>query len=363
MNPRTLKFKNWVDLNESQDKVADAVKSVIGTDFYVIPDFPSFRSEDRPIEPFTTLFASKNADSFAINYGTNGKLHSIDIWRGENPKPKTIDANGASLEDLLSNVSDDLKEGLLNELKNPDKSDYEYSDPKTIFNDLAIYVDMVIDGDQPALLLTGTTGSGKSKTINQRLDAAGMVKGKDYVIIKGKSTPVAVYIALYENNGKLVIFDDCDSVLKDDDAVLILMGALESEKVREISWKSGKPIKNEEGKNVPQSFDFNGRVIFVSNIPMRRMPDPLKGRAFNLEVAISPTDMLDLITKKMKEIMPEESMGLKKVALSTIKLVAEKNPDVQINFRTFIKAARILKKVSGDLQTAKRLIVQQCSYK
>jgi cellulose synthase/poly-beta-1,6-N-acetylglucosamine synthase-like glycosyltransferase len=349
-----------VSLNESLN-VVSTVKEIVAEPLYVIPDFPAHNpGNNRKIDPNVTLFANKQGNSFAINT-VSGRPHSIDVWIGTDPVPKTIKVD-KDIKQLLGDVAEEIVESLLQESR-PSPEDYEYSDPETIFDDLSIYIDMVIDGEQPALLLTGTSGSGKSKTIEDRLAAANKVEDRDFVIIKGKSTPGAVYVGLYENNGKLVIFDDCDSVLKSDDAVSVLMGALDSKDVRKISWKSKTPIKNEEGKIIPQSFDFKGQVIFVSNIPMKNMPDALKTRAFNLEVAISPSDMLKLLTNKMKDIMPKESMGTKKVALHTIKRVAEKNADVQINFRTFIKAVKILKKVQNDFTVAQRLIVQQCSYK
>ena len=35
-------------------------------------------------------------------------------------------------------------------------------------------------------------------------------------MVKGYSTAKGLYRTLFENNGMVIIFDDCDSILKDD---------------------------------------------------------------------------------------------------------------------------------------------------
>jgi hypothetical protein len=58
------------------------------------------------------------------------------------------------------------------------------------------------------------------------------------------------------------VFDDCD-IWDDQDAVNILKGALDSSKVRRISYNKDSRILREEG--VPNSFNFNGSIIFITN--------------------------------------------------------------------------------------------------
>ena len=60
------------------------------------------------------------------------------------------------------------------------------------------------------------------------------------------------------------MFDDCDSILMDELSLNILKGALDSGKSRRISWKAESHKLRSEG--VPNSFTFNGSVIFITNL-------------------------------------------------------------------------------------------------
>jgi hypothetical protein len=60
----------------------------------------------------------------------------------------------------------------------------------------------------------------------------------------------------------VLVFDDCD-IWDDQDAVNVLKGALDSGKKRRISWNKDSRLLRDEG--VPNTFDFNGSIIFITN--------------------------------------------------------------------------------------------------
>ena len=273
-------------------------------------------------------------------------------------KPKKHEAE-ISMDDSINKAEKELE-------KVEGDGDYEYGDPDTMFEDLRKYTRMVIQGPpegQAAMLVTGQAGLGKTYITKDEINKSGLEKGKDWVKVKGKTTPAALYLSLYRHNGKLIIYDDCDSVFKDDDACLILKGALDTDPdERTINWDTAREIKDPDtGKIVPRSFDFNGRVIFLSNKSLKSIDKAIKSRAFCFEVALSPKDMIAYIEKKLPAMMPDESMTTKKIAFNTIKAVAQTDKRVQINMRTVGKAVAILKSVD-DLGDAKRLIRQQCRW-
>lgn len=199
-------------------------------------------------------------------------------------------------------------------------------------------------------------------TIEQEIKKAGLKKNVDYFHAKGKATAAGMYQVLWENNGKLILFDDMDSIFKDDNAVNILKGALDSGDVREISWLSSRPLKNADGELIPQQFDFTGRVIFISNLAQRDVDPAIKTRSFVIEVALSPQDMVRYLQGILKFIMPYERLSLKQKALDKIWSIAQANPKVQVNARTLMKTVKILVNTE-DSKVADRLIEQQCSYK
>ena len=405
-------FKLWEAEHEANRSKSAVIKKVNDTikNLYMVPDLKKFSREGEP-DQMATVFSDAEGYSFALNFA-GGNLYSIDFWAPNSKKPEsTLYMEDQDLDYVISNLGSIMKNpkpGLvelsesiltLNEFKGPKKSlildkpesskekvddkgaiaidkkikqenkkepEYDYGDRETIFEDLRTYIKLVIKGDQPALLITGSPGIGKSFIVNDEIKKANFVKGKDWVKVKGKSSAAAMYISLFKNNGKLIIYDDCDSIFEDEDGVNTLKGALDSaEEEREITWGSAKPIKDPEtGKQIPSTFLFSGRVIFISNIALKNFKKigAIKSRSFVLEVALSPQDMVKYIEEKLPEIKKNEPMSLKKTAMNTIKSVATTNEDIQLNMRTVLKAIVILKNVS-DLTVAKRMIIQQCSYK
>jgi len=85
----------------------------------------------------------------------------------------------------------------------------DYADPEFVFQDLDVLVKLVAEGKITSLLITGKPGTGKSYSTIKKLNEYGE-EGKFYVYNKGVSTPLALYRLLYENNGKVIVFDDCD---------------------------------------------------------------------------------------------------------------------------------------------------------
>jgi hypothetical protein len=80
---------------------------------------------------------------------------------------------------------------------------------------------MVVCGVTPSLIVTGEGGLGKTHTVNSTIQQGGM-QPSEYTTFKGYSTARGLYNTLFDHNGKLIIFDDCDSVLEDKIAVNIL---------------------------------------------------------------------------------------------------------------------------------------------
>jgi len=214
-------------------------------------------------------------------------------------------------------------------------------DPAVMFTNLERLTRMVGRGVQPSLLVTGGAGLGKTYIIKKTLSDMGLVESTDFVHFKGRATAAGLFITLYENSDKILVLDDCDSVFKDDDAVNILKAALDSYDTRHISYLSAKPIKDFDGNPVPRSFEFTGKVIFISNIPQRGMDEAIKSRSFVADISMTTKQMFERIDQLMDTLEPTMSKEIKNQALTIMKDLSEKYDGVEINLRSFIKAARI----------------------
>jgi len=94
-------------------------------------------------------------------------------------------------------------------------------------------VNMVAQGTQASVVICGPGGLGKSHTVMSALKAKGFqditladegaVKArKSYTVVKGYSTAKGLYRLLWENKDGVLVFDDCDSVLKDPVSLSLL---------------------------------------------------------------------------------------------------------------------------------------------
>ena len=122
-------------------------------------------------------------------------------------------------------------------------------------------------GDIRAMIVSGPPGVGKSFGVEKVLgyhDLFATIANdsslKKYEIVKGAIGELGMYQKLYEYRHKknVVVFDDCDAVLKDPVALNLLKGALDSGKKRKISWLSESRILRDEG--IPNSFST---TIFI----------------------------------------------------------------------------------------------------
>jgi hypothetical protein len=147
------------------------------------------------------------------------------------------------------------------------------------------------------MIVSGPPGVGKSFGVEQQLEKAATfdrIAGKPlkYEIVKGAMTALGLYATLFKHSDKnhVLVFDDCDSVLMDDLALNILKAALDSGKRRRIYWNSDSSMLRREG--IPDSFDFNGSCIFITNIKF----DHLKSKKLqdHLEALQSRCHFLDL---------------------------------------------------------------------
>ena len=159
-------------------------------------------------------------------------------------------------------------------------------------------------GDVRAMIVTGPPGVGKSFGVEKVLSkhdvfatVADDKKLKKYEVVKGAMSAIGLYRKLYEYSDKksILVFDDCDSVLLDDLSLNILKAALDSSKKRMIHWNTDARSLKENG--VPNSFEFKGGAIFISNIKfdhvkskkLRDHLEALESRCHYLDLTIDTT--------------------------------------------------------------------------
>ena len=157
-----------------------------------------------------------------------------------------------------------------------------------------------------AMIVSGPPGIGKSYGVERALEKQNMFQdiagtSRKFEVVKGAMSAIGLYKKLYEHSGKghVVCFDDCDAILYDDLALNLLKAALDTTPRRTLHWNTESRTLMAEG--MPNSFEFNGGVIFITNIKF----DNVKSKKLqdHLQALQSRCHYLDLTIDSMRDRM------------------------------------------------------------
>ena len=150
-------------------------------------------------------------------------------------------------------------------------------DDATVLKDLVMRFGMLdkltrgcITNDIRSMIVVGAPGVGKTFTVETILENTPDLK---YEIVKGGLSAVELYKMGYRNRrpGSVVIIDDADSIFSDEEGLSILKAMCDSSSTRRVSWMKDSSTLRED--DVPQTYDFQGSFIFISNIDFQRYID------------------------------------------------------------------------------------------
>lgn len=219
------------------------------------------------------------------------------------------------------------------------------------FQIMTDYVDMVANNQLASALVTGEGGLGKTFTVMKTLIDAGLEDiGKmeigavlggrvGYIVVKGYSTAKGLFRTLYENRNQTIIFDDCDNVLKDPNAVNILKAALDSYDTRIVTWNAEGWGSDDE---LPKSFEFTGGVIFISNMPKHKVPQAIRSRAMCCDVGMTRGEVIERmkVIAASEEFMPDFEVEHKQEALQFVEENAYNPMISQLNLRSLVNVVK-----------------------
>lgn len=233
------------------------------------------------------------------------------------------------------------------------------------FNYLDQLVRLVANGQAASCIITGEGGLGKSYTVTHALKSEGLKDVTElessiditdptfYRVIKGYSTPKGLYKSLFENQNSIVVYDDCDSVLKDADAVNLLKGALDSFDKRLITWNTSVPKED-----LPSTFEFRGGVIFISNMNADNIDQAIRSRSMCVDVSMTNAQKIERMDTIMRgpQFLPYIPLEMKIEALDLIKELEYQAKEISL--RTLITVSKIRDSGNQDWKNlAKYLLI------
>lgn len=247
--------------------------------------------------------------------------------------------------------------------------------PEERFGDMKSYIYNVITGIRPLALLCGAPGVGKTFRVMQAIHGQNLERGKDYKLLKGKCTPTALYKALFEfkDEGKLVVFDDCDSIFKDDDAINILKAAFDSSDERIVTWNVSTPIicddtalaeahpddfiQDAKGRwCYPKDFEYKGGGIIITNYRAGQIDTAIRNRALICDLDFSTDEILELIRSISPKIKPDSiSQKARERALAYLEELADKGAPVELSIRSFTLCAGLFDSNASETAIKRRI--------
>lgn len=229
-------------------------------------------------------------------------------------------------------------------------------------------VSMVAKKTIASAIITGQGGLGKTHTVLKALQTNGMADTTDlaqfeigarintpksYKVIKGFSTAKGLYRTLFEGNGQVLVFDDCDSVLTDPTALNLLKGALDSYGDRWISWNAD--MRDED---LPRTFKFTGTIIFISNKDLERLDQAVRSRAMCVDLSMTQAQKIERMEVLIAdpEFLEEYSKGFKQDAIDFLR--ENMNSIKNLSLRTLIATTKIRAEGGAWKNLAKYVITQ-----
>lgn len=176
-------------------------------------------------------------------------------------------------------------------------------------------VNEVAASNCPSLIISGPAGVGKTftvvKALRHYMSSIAPLMGIDvsYDSLSGTMTPINLYKKLYANRakGSVLILDDMDSVFSNESSLNLLKAALDLNDNKTIGYFSESHVLNRE--NIPNEFEFQGSVIFLTNIDFNDGPKSLRphlsallSRSHYVDLGLrSPAEMMAWIVKTINE--------------------------------------------------------------
>lgn len=154
-----------------------------------------------------------------------------------------------------------------------------------------------------SVVVTGPGGIGKTEEIKSAL-APEQAQGAIVEFVKGVLTPINLYKTLWEfrHPNCVIVLDDADGIFKMPDAFRLLKCALDSGDTRQVDWRSEARTLKEN--DIPNSFDFQGSIIFISNLPLQHMADHGTGENIeHLKALLTRVFLVDLKLHTPRDLM------------------------------------------------------------
>ena len=128
--------------------------------------------------------------------------------------------------------------------------------PLTTYRRLEEYLGAFAKGHFHLLVLVGSGGLGKSRSVRAALDGQACW-------IEGNATPFGMYVRLYRHRDQFIVIDDVDALYADRGGVRLLKCLCQTEEEKSVAWHSD--ARGLERQGIPREFTTKSRVVIIAN--------------------------------------------------------------------------------------------------
>ncbi len=237
------------------------------------------------------------------------------------------------------------------------------------FEVLEMLTEAAISGEARSVIVSGPAGLGKSFTVEETL-ADWDADEANHTIVKGYVKLTGLYKLLWQHrfSHQVIVFDDADSIFMDDTALNMLKAVCDTTEKRRVSYLAEFNLVDEETADlIPRSFEFNGTIIFISNMDWDAAIDKGSKLAPHLQAMISRSHYIDLAMKSKRDYMIRikqvvrqgllTSRGIDKLGEAKVMNFIEKNQNSlrELSLRMAIKIGDLYKNKPQKWETVAKI--------
>lgn len=214
--------------------------------------------------------------------------------------------------------------------------DHVYANPKTVFKDIEALVTMAGTKSIKSLIICGLGGIGKTYHVTKALKEMFGPSGSYWHYHSGaKISARSMYTTIFDERKEVVVFDEADSILTNNDCIMMLKPALDTsgdntfeyltgtynvsklpkdeletycdqcDAVRrnggELRFSTKQPASDEtKYMPYPSKFYFTGSLIMISNMRASKIDQAIMSRSLFVDVYLCATDIRNRIEDILK---------------------------------------------------------------
>jgi len=162
------------------------------------------------------------------------------------------------------------------------------------------------------LIIYGRGGISKTFNVEQTLKDNNKEEEQDYYIIGGKATSKELYQTFYKHNGKIIVLDDSDDIIKNKTNVSFLKNGFNTSPNRKMQYLTSQAMA------VPNEFTVTSKVIVITNLEETKFDQALLTRFIPVDATVTDEDIFSYIKQNIRSIEKDIPLYDKYVVLQSL---------------------------------------------